>query len=68
MSPGVLMTCGVLLAAVLGGARWGLWLLARIWPALGLGPFMRHERWHDALFMHWPLPASVVQRLLPAGL
>ena len=49
------------------GARWGLWLLARLWPT-ALGPFMRHTRWHDALFLHWPLPASAVQRLLPAGL
>ena len=48
-------------------ARWVLWLLAWLWPNR-LGRFMRHERWHEALFLHWSLPASAVQRLLPAGL
>jgi uncharacterized protein YqjF (DUF2071 family) len=60
---------GLVLAPVIAwlGARWALWLLARLWPNR-LGRFMRHERWDEALFMHWQLPASTVQRLLPVGL
>ena len=44
-----------------------LWALARAWPD-ALNPFMRHERWDTALFLHWALPREQVQALLPAGL
>jgi hypothetical protein len=30
--------------------------------------FMQHDRWQDALFLHWPLPVALVQALLPRGL
>lgn len=26
------------------------------------------QRWHDLLFMHWPLPASTLSPLIPSGL
>ena len=44
-----------------------LWPLSALWPD-AWGPFMRHERWDSALFLHWPLPRAQVQALLPAGL
>lgn len=44
-----------------------LWPLSRLWPD-NLGPFMRHERWQTALFLHWALPAALIQALLPPGL
>ena len=30
--------------------------------------FMHHQQWSDALFMHYPVDAEQLQRLLPAGL
>jgi hypothetical protein len=30
--------------------------------------FMRHERWHETLFVHYEFPAEQVKRLLPRGL
>lgn len=30
--------------------------------------FMRHERWRDALFVHFPVDAEALQERLPAGL
>ncbi len=31
-------------------------------------PWIMRQRWNDLLFAHWPVPASQVERLLPAGL
>ena len=30
--------------------------------------FMRHEAWDDALFVHYPVDADALQKLLPPGL
>ena len=30
--------------------------------------FMRHESWDDALFVHYPVDAAMLQRRLPPGL
>ena len=30
--------------------------------------FMHHQRWQDALFMHYPVDVEQLQRLLPSGL
>jgi len=39
----------------------------RPWPAPA-GRFDLAMRWHDLLFLHWPLPPEVVRTKLPAGL
>jgi uncharacterized protein YqjF (DUF2071 family) len=41
--------------------------LSTFWPD-SFGPFMRHTRWSDALFMHWRVPRSQLLALLPLGL
>ncbi len=30
-------------------------------------PVMLHQFWADAVFLHWPVPVSRVERLMPAG-
>eukprot|EP01047_Picozoa_sp_COSAG01_P021487 COSAG01_NODE_1247_length_11073_cov_23.273465_17_plen_325_part_00 len=44
------------------------WHAVRMAPLLCGWKFMRHDRWQDALFLHWPLPVALVQALLPRGL
>ena len=39
----------------------------RPWPLPG-GPWVMAQRWHDLLFAHWPVPATDVRALIPAGL
>lgn len=39
----------------------------RSWP-LPDRPWAMHMVWHDLLFMHWPLPPSDIQPLIPPGL
>lgn len=31
-------------------------------------PWLMSMRWHDLLFMHWPVPARALRPLIPAGL
>jgi uncharacterized protein len=35
---------------------------------LPVRPWTMFQRWHDLLFAHWPVPASTLLPLLPAGL
>lgn len=37
-------------------------------PDLPTEPPVMHQRWHDLLFAHWPIPADDMQRLLPDAL
>lgn len=39
----------------------------RPWPIPGR-PWTWRQTWHDLLFMHWPLPASVLRPLVPEKL
>ncbi len=39
----------------------------RPWP-LPTRPWRLRQRWNDLLFAHWPIPASTLSPLLPAGL
>src|SRR5688572_8640413 len=39
----------------------------RPWPAPAR-PWSVFMRWHELLFMHWPLPAAALRPLIPAGL
>lgn len=39
----------------------------RPWPPPAR-PWVMAQRWHDLLFMHWPLEAAALAPLLPAGL
>lgn len=39
----------------------------RPWP-LPSRPWIMRQTWQDLLFAHWPLPASALHRLIPAGL
>jgi uncharacterized protein len=39
----------------------------RPWP-LPSGPWVMKQIWHDLLFAHWPLPATVMRPLIPAEL
>src|SRR5947209_722512 len=32
------------------------------------GPWIMHMRWHELLFMHWPVRPEVLRPLIPAGL
>jgi uncharacterized protein YqjF (DUF2071 family) len=36
----------------------------RPWP-VSAGPWIGRQSWHDLLFAHWPVPASLVQPLVP---
>ena len=39
----------------------------RPWP-LPAGPWVMRQTWHDLLFAHWPLPASLVRARVPPEL
>jgi uncharacterized protein YqjF (DUF2071 family) len=39
----------------------------RPWPP-PTRPWVMVQRWHDLLFMHWPLPVEVIRPLIPKGL
>jgi len=39
----------------------------RPWP-LPRRPWIGRQTWHDLLFAHWPVPAAVLRRLVPASL
>ncbi len=39
----------------------------RPWP-LPARPWLLRQTWHDLLFLHWPVPAVILQPLLPAAL
>jgi uncharacterized protein YqjF (DUF2071 family) len=39
----------------------------RPWP-LPRGPWVARQTWHDVLFAHWPIAASALAPLVPAGL
>ncbi|MGH9174548.1 MAG: YqjF family protein, partial [Vicinamibacterales bacterium] len=39
----------------------------RPWPVPD-GPWVMTQRWHDLLFMHWPLAPQVLRPLVPAAL
>ncbi|MGH2345050.1 MAG: YqjF family protein, partial [Chloroflexota bacterium] len=39
----------------------------RPWP-VPTRPWIMRMEWHDLLFMHWPLPATLVRPLIPAAL
>jgi uncharacterized protein YqjF (DUF2071 family) len=39
----------------------------RPWP-LPTRPWLLRQTWHDLLFLHWPVPAAVLQPLVPAAL
>ena len=41
--------------------------LSRLWPNT-CGPFMRHDRWDSALFLHWKFQKTLIEALLPPGL
>jgi uncharacterized protein len=36
--------------------------------ALPSGPWVMAQRWHELLFAHWPVPASMLRPLIPQGL
>src|SRR5688572_16899802 len=39
----------------------------RPWP-LPAGPWTWRQSWRDLLFAHWPVPAAMLQSLIPKGL
>ena len=39
----------------------------RPWP-LPRSPWIMAQQWHDLLFAHWPVPASVLRPLIPSQL
>ncbi|KPP98386.1 MAG: hypothetical protein HLUCCA01_10295 [Bacteroidetes bacterium HLUCCA01] len=39
----------------------------RPWPMPG-GPWVYYQEWNEAVFLHWPVDASLVRPLVPAGL
>ena len=36
--------------------------------ALGMPPWVMHQRWTNLLFAHWPVPPRILQPLLPPSL
>lgn len=39
----------------------------RPWP-MPQGPWVYYQEWNEAVFLHWPVDASLLQPLIPAGL
>jgi len=39
----------------------------RPWP-LPQAPWLMRQKWHDLLFMHWPLPSKTLEKYIPAPL
>ncbi|MDB5329233.1 MAG: hypothetical protein JWP03_384 [Phycisphaerales bacterium] len=37
-------------------------------PLARTGPWIMGMRWHDLLFMHWPVPIAAMRELIPPGL
>lgn len=35
---------------------------------LPAGPFVMHQVWHELAFLHWPVPAAELGRVMPPGL